>query len=139
MSSPGRYLWCKKDESRKCSLYNRLTASSSVTLDLFALCLHFYYMEANVQNNLFVFRGITLWDFGYNSVTQCTAVTNLLGSESTFSDTNTSLASKPRLKALLYAHTVRSSHFWIVAHIRVLYTCWDAAHISGFTIKWEHF
>ena len=31
-------------------------------LDLFGLCLHFYYMEANVQSNLFVFGGITLAD-----------------------------------------------------------------------------
>lgn len=55
---PGRYLLCKKGRVQK-TVYNRLTTSSSVTLDLFVLCLHLYYMEANVQNNLFVFRGIT--------------------------------------------------------------------------------
>lgn len=51
--------YVKRDESRKYSLYNRLTTSSSVMLDLFVLCLHFYYMEAN----LFVFRGIPQQEF----------------------------------------------------------------------------
>lgn len=42
-------------------------------------------MEANVQNNLFVFRGITQRDVGYDSKC-CSQKLNSLENESTFKD-----------------------------------------------------